>query len=149
MFILRCNQIFLQNINEDLENNLIRRKQHVASLAKEIYLMLITPPFVVKKPTGIDFIQQQLQSQFRDHMKALRRSAANKAPKAAAAAAASGKVASTQQLQTLDEEDDEEREGANRRGLITNNNQSDDEEEDDDGEKDDDDGEWKSVEEGS
>ena len=38
--------------------------------------MLITKPFVVSKPTGIDFIQQQLQTQFRDYLKAKRRARA-------------------------------------------------------------------------
>ena len=38
--------------------------------------MLITKPFVVNKPTGIDFIQQQLQTQFRDYLKAKRRTRA-------------------------------------------------------------------------
>jgi hypothetical protein len=75
-FLLRCNQIWLQDTNDNLEEDLIRRKQNIATLAKEIYKMLVTPPFVVRKPTGIDFIQHQLQSQFRDHVKAKRRSAA-------------------------------------------------------------------------
>ena len=63
LFLLRCNQIWLQDTGDNLEVDLIRRKQNIVTLSKEIYRMLITPPFVVRKPTGIHFIQQQLQSQ--------------------------------------------------------------------------------------
>ena len=48
--------------------------------------MLITPPFVVRKPTGIDFIQQLLQPQFRDHLKEKRRALTAAQAKVAAAA---------------------------------------------------------------
>ena len=40
----------------DLEEDLMKRKQNIAMLSKMIYRMLITPPFMVRKPTGLDFI---------------------------------------------------------------------------------------------
>ena len=73
-----------KNTVDNLEEDLIQRKHNIATLSKEIYRMLMTPPFVVKKPTGIDFIQQQLQSQCRDHVKTLKRAQAKNAGVASA-----------------------------------------------------------------
>ena len=88
-FLLRCNQIWLQDTDDHLEEDLMKRKQNIAMLSKMIYRMLITPPFMVRKPTGIDFIQQQLQTQFRDHLKAKRRVRAKAAAAAVSATDAS------------------------------------------------------------
>ena len=93
IFLLRCNKIWLQDTNDNLEDDLQKRKRYISSLSKEIYRMLITKPFVVNKPTGIDFIQQQLQTQFRDYLKAKRRTRARgTAADATNAADASGQL---------------------------------------------------------